>query len=317
MPGHNWALARLNPPKPASCRGGCGREKPMRGAYSPRRHKSWDPETETFLCNSCSKLKPRIRLTCRQCGSVREVWPSSPKRRTGLCERCAGLIVTGPNLRRALLRKRYGLSSRDTSEITMEAQRMQMEHMVQRVGGRRALLQKANAARAGGLSEEGKRRSRVSHAISRTWTGKFVLCPWCGLLNHLRPERSDRPGFHVECYLAFRQSPKYREWLGSLGFPAPNAGQRRLLLRRFPRPPVKTGVAPRGTAEYLRWLLKRYLQGKSWRRIAGEERYGQATIRDGVDRITPLLPISWTALYSKETGKLLDNAIPTANLKFT
>ena len=301
----------------AHCRGqGCDR---LAEAGQSRRHKSWDEATKTYLCNSCSKVKPRISVTCRECHTPKNLEIRQLERQTYdkesntyLCSKCYGRSY-GTSRLKAAFRKRYNLESSGDEDLLLEAQRVQVEYAVRVAGGRGALLKAANTARASGLSEKGRFKLWINRD-SRKRSGLFAICPWCKKLSWRKSYRAERPGFHSECYIEFRKSPDYRAWLGQLG----TVGQqRKLRVALLPCPVPDVGNPPKGTAEYLSWLLQHYALGRSWRKIANRAHYAQSTVRGGVRTILPLLPTSWTGIYKGDSGRRLDAHLPIAELQAT
>ena len=112
--------------------------------------------------------------------------------------------------------------------------------------------------------------------------------------------------------------PDYRTWLRVLT--GHNETERRLLLRRHPRPlpPVRPGPAPRSDdlARALTFVIEHFLLAHSWRRIGEAHQYHYTTVIKAASRFTELLPSSWVDVFGGgNAGKRLDVLLPIETIR--
>lgn len=306
---------------------GCGRTtKTFVGRLN-----SYDPATHTYTCTRCrDKTKPAVTLTCRRCGNQRQLKPGAvaqratvqdgPNGQTYLCRPCQGRDTL--RHARTKLLTRYGVTPSDDAATKLAAMQQHAANMVAKAGGRARVIELANAARAGGISDRGRERlslALLARADERR-SGSFQLCHLCRKLLYLNEsrQRQGAVGFHDDCHHAWQRSDVYQRWLTQVG--GPSDPMRELRLAKLPRPlpPVPRGKQPTSDqlGRHLRWLVRHFGLGESWRDIARADSYDHTTVRSGVLSLVPMLPDSWAAVFGgRRTGQQLDKHLPIERIR--
>lgn len=270
----------------------------------------------------------KVAVTCRRCGKASEHFPGAYARlktleiRDGqptiLCRGCHGRGALRAGTARLLAD--YGVTN-PADPARKAALARHMRAAVDKAGGRAVLIERANAAKRGGISEQGRRRRSLHQFVStKRRQGEFRRCPLCRKLAYLVPSRlqDGSLGFHGGCYRRWMESPEYQAWaakLGPVGDP-----MRPLRLRQEPRPlpPAPRGrpTTPAELERHFRWTVRHFGLGESWREIAAADGFGISVVRGGVFSLIKALPDTWAEAYGgKETGRKLDELLPVEQLR--
>lgn len=313
------------PPRPPPPCSGCGRI----ASLTWRRFTTYDATSHTYVCGDCrDRSKPAVSLTCRRCGKQRSFKPSAatardtvqdgPNGQTYMCRPCQGR-ETLRHARTKLL-TRYGVTPSDDADTRLAAMQEHAARMVTKGGGRAKVLELANAARANGISDRGRERLSLGLLASKPRPGTFQLCHLCRKLLYLPPSRQTQGavGFHAECHHEWQRSEVYQRWLREIG--SPSDPMRDLRIQRLPRPlpPAPRGRQPTSEqlGRQLRWLIRHFGLGDSWREIGQADHIDHANVRRGVLALIPMLPDSWVTVFGgRRTGRMLDKHLSIDRLR--
>lgn len=206
------------------CRG-CGRTYSGDGRAFLRAV-TYEPATHTYLCRACPK--PRIVMTCRSCGAIRELTPGEARSiakaapagrweidfelRTGTfqCNPCSASSLLHDYHDR--MRKRFGRASAATRQAAgLTRWRTDRPDA--------AAHQHATAVAASADARRGRRvelteRQRALWGLANLELdpkGRFSLCSLCGRLVWSWDSLLRRyPALHNRCILAWRRKGKHR-----------------------------------------------------------------------------------------------------------
>jgi hypothetical protein len=327
LPGHHMRLVTWRDPSHRPVCRYCGRQACNSTPSFKGSLKSYDPETDSYVCNTCQDGRARVKgVRCRRCGTrrdfilsrIRETKSYDPQSNTWLCGRCqAHDAVRGA---RAELLARYSIGPADSPDSRLAAMQDHAARTIGSAGARARREQRLAATQARRMTEEGRHRLSIHRLLAARRLGLFRLCPSCQKLVYVSRYHllKGRPGFHGNCYREFERTPQYKLWrqhIGNLRSPTV-----RLRLKRYPHPlpprPPGRPPTPEQLEERFCWLLRHYLLRESWAEIAHRGGYERSAIAKGVASLLAILPDSWSEVFGgKEIGRRLDDLLPMDRLR--